>query len=213
MTEQEVIDPLEKMRETLREKKTRAPKSKAKAWTPVTNDRLAYGTVLAFDQTLSKTGFSVVRHDHTGLHVIEGNLILAATDSVGFEETYAKAAYMEHAIDKVTMFLSAGIDCIVHEMPAVTGHRTESSLMAGYFVRRAAHLSAPSVPVVMLSKRSAAALLIPPDKDRSSKANMTQAVNALIPRENRQTKRWNQDVHDSVALAVLRLHRQKEHAA
>jgi len=204
------VDPLEKMRETLREKKVRAPRSKKKPWEPVTLDRLAYGTVLAFDQTLSKTGFSVVRHDQTGIHVLEGNLILAATDSVGFEETYAKAAYMEHAIDRVTMFLSPAIDSIVHEMPAVRGYRTESSLMAGYFVRRAAHHSARGVPVVMLSKTSAAALLIPPEKDRTAKSNMSEAVNDLIPRENRQTKRWNQDVHDSVGLAVLRLYKQKE---
>lgn len=203
MTDLVTEDPLARMRETLKSRKTRKAK---KAWVAPTVEDFAHGSVLSFDQTLTKTGFSVVQHDSEGLRVVEGNLLIPKIgDEKGFEETYAKANAMEQAIQFVVIMLAPAIQDIVHEMPSVVGKRIESSLMAGHFVRRAALHHARGVPVHMVSNQTMKAILLPPEK-RSEKKHVTQAVEALIPKENRAVKRWNQDVHDSVALGLAVLY-------
>jgi hypothetical protein len=186
---------------------TKGKRKIKKQWTAPTLDDFAHGTVLALDQTLTKTGFSVVVRDHKGLSIVEGNVILPKIDEslTGFEQTLAKAASMGTLFDALMMMLGSSVSAIVHEMPSVMGYRIESSLMAAREVRRAASTYARSVPVVMVSNQSMRALLNPPE-ERYEKKFVKKAVEALIPDYQRVTKRWTQDVHDSVGLALTHLY-------
>jgi hypothetical protein len=97
-------------------------------------------------------------------------------------------------------------EAVVHEMPAVKGHRIESSLMAAREIRR--HASQADLPVVMVSRQHAYAVLV--GHPHTSKAEGTARVNVLIPPEQRTTKAWNQDVHDAVLLGLQWLHDEKQ---
>jgi hypothetical protein len=197
---------LEDLREKISEHKGK--RGRRRAFTEPTLDDFAYGAVLSFDQTLTKTGWSLVANEpgnsvtEPGLYIHAGGRLEAKAPAglKGFEETFAKAAIMGEAIEEVVKAWQ-GVEAIVHEMPAVMGYRTESSLMAAREVRRAndQHPIWPC-PIVMISRQQAYANLVgAPSID---KVHGTSRVNLLIPRERRNTTRWNQDVHDSVLLGL-----------
>lgn len=188
---------------------TKGKRKTKKQWkAPVPND-FGHGVVLAFDQTLTKTGFSMVVKNYRGLRITEGNVLVPEIfdDLSGFEETFAKAESLGALLTSTMMMFGVGVDAIVHEMPSVAGWRIESSLMAAREVRRAASIYARGVPVVMISNQSMRAMLNPPG-ERDEKRFVKRAVEALIPDYMRVTKRWNQDVHDSVGLALAYLHKE-----
>lgn len=182
---------------------------------PPVLDDFALGAVLALDQTLTKTGWAYVVRDLKGLHVPVGGLLVPDIDDRlrGFEGTYAKAAALEELlISKVViphLFLAAKPpEAVVHEMPSVRGHRTESSLLAGREVRR---VVGGRTMVMMINRRSAYATLVgSPDAE---KAEGTKTVNRLIPKERRKTTSWNQDVHDAVILALKYLYEKKRRSS
>jgi hypothetical protein len=182
-------------------------KTTKKVWVAPVLEDFAHGRVLALDQTLTKTGFSVVTRDHEGLHILEGNMLIPETrsDLKGFELTFAKAASLGNGLDALMLMMSATVDVIVHEMPSVHGYRIESSLMAAREVRRAALGYARGVPVVAISNLSMRAMLNPPN-ERLGKKYVKSAVEALISDYHRAPKRWNEDVCDSVGLALTYLY-------
>ena len=185
---------------------TKGKRKSKKVWVAPTLDDFAHGKVLALDQTLTKTGFSVVTRDYQGLHVLEGALIHPqwGSDLTAFELTFQKAMIMGQHFDALMMMTASCVDVIVHEMPAVRGFRLESSLMAAREVRRAAFQYARGVPVVMVPNQSMRALLNAPE-ERDEKKYVKVAVEALIPPQNRSHRHWNSDVHDSVGLAMTYL--------
>ena len=186
---------------------TKVKRTSKKAWVAPTLADFGHGKVLALDQTLTKTGFSVVAMDHLGLQVLEGGLIHPDHDPYlsGFELTFAKAQVMGQHFDSLMMMVAPFVDVIVHEMPAVMGYRLESSLMAAREVRRAALRHARGVPVVMVPNQSMRALINAPD-ERDEKKYVKSAIETLIPKHYRKTKQWNVDVCDSVGLALTYLH-------
>lgn len=190
---------------------TRKPSKKV--WTAPTEADFGHGTVLAFDQTVTKTGYAVVRHGHDGLHVLDGNLIVpkAGNHLLGFEQTLVKSVAMEQALNMVLMLVGGSIDVVVHEMPAVTGYRIESSLLGAHAVRVATLNHARGVPVRSVSNQAMRAVLNTPE-ERHEKKYVGIAVNDLIPRERRTTQRWNQDVHDAVGLALTYLYQKAQKA-
>ena len=208
---------LEEMRESVREKAAKGPRPSKKVWTPPDPARFRHGRVLAFDQTLTNTGVALVVNDHAGLTVAYADLIgpFDRGDLRGFEETYSKAFRCEQVIAwHVSTMMTTSIppDTIVHEMPSVQGYRTESSLMAGYFVRRAAHHEARGVPVVAIQNQAMRTLLNHPH-ERYDKKFVKAAVESLIPKERRakpHVHRWNEHVHDAVALALTHLYQPEE---
>jgi hypothetical protein len=207
--EEQALGLRERVRATVAAKGTRKPSKKA--WEPPTAEDFAHGTVLAFDQTVTKSGFAMVRSGHDGLWVVGGDLLVpkAGERLTGFEQTLVKAVAMHRAITLATILLGGSVDAIVHEMPAVQGYRIESSLMAAMSVRIAAGESARGVPIFMVSNQSMRAILNHPD-ERYEKKHVGIAIDTLIPRERRTVKRWNQDVHDAVGLALAHLY-QKAH--
>lgn len=200
------MDALAQMRESVREKAARGPKPRKKVWTPPDPARFRHGSLFSLDQTLSHTGYALVRSDHQGVAVLIGDVLDVKTDRKGFEETYHKAEQLAPRLNGLLMTAAMmGVDAIVHEMPSVQGYRTESSLIAGLLVRQAAKDHARGTPVRAVSNQAMKALLCPPDK-RDEKRYVKEAVNALIPNWMRTTRRWNEHVHDAVALALTDLY-------
>lgn len=184
-------------------------KTPKKAWAAPTVMDFVHGTVLALDQTLTSTGFSIVHCDYTGLYVLEGGVMTPKIDSgiVGFEETFAKAENMGLQFDAMMVTACMRVQTIVHEMPAVSGHRIESSLMAAREVRRAASQYARGTPVVMISSQTMRAILNPPF-ERKEKKHVKSAIETLIPQGRITARRWNEHVCDSVGLALAYLYQQ-----
>jgi Holliday junction resolvasome RuvABC endonuclease subunit len=170
------------------------------------------GLVLNFDQSLSKTGWSLLAANAEALGVLDcGVLESHPAGLTGFEETFAKDAAMgaqiEHVIESVApRAYWTGLEAIVHEMPSVKGYRLESSLMAAAAVRRAARSICPDIPVVMISRQSAYAALV--GAPSSEKAEGTAIVNRVVTVHH--GSRWNQDIHDSVLLGLKHLHHPRE---
>lgn len=182
-------------------------KPSKKVWKPPALTDFAHGRVLAFDQTLTKTGFSVVVSDYEGLHITEGNVLRPSdrSDLSSFELTLHKAASLGSQLEALMMMLGGTVDLAIHEMPSVHGYRVESSLMAAREVRRAAGLA--RVKVAMVQNQSMRALLNPPE-ERGPKKYVKSAIESLIPQDRRHAKSWNQDVADSVGLALTYFHQQ-----
>lgn len=199
---------LEEMRESVREKAAKGPKARKKVWTPPDPARFRHGYVLSFDQTLTHTGYTVVQSDYSGLWVRMGDVVDVTTNRKGFEETYHKAEQLAPRLAGLCA-MGSFVDSIVHEMPSVQGYRTESSLIAGLLIRQAASQTARGVPVVAVSNMSMRALLNAPE-DRHEKKHVRIAVEALIPKEHRTTRRWNEHVHDAVGLALTHLYEPEE---
>lgn len=204
-----MTDALEAMREKVQARKDETISRRKKVWTPPDPARFRLGGVLAFDQTLTNTGYALVYSDHAGLMVVGAGVLEARTSLTGFEETYAKAERLERGISEAVRYGAlASVSAIVHEMPSVQGYRTESSLLAGYLVRRAARDYARGIPVVAVSNLAMKALLLPPGQ-RDEKKYVRQAVESLIPKERREkpmVQRWNEHVHDAVGLALTFLY-------
>jgi hypothetical protein len=199
-------DILAEMRATVREKAARRPKSRRTVWAPPDRSRFRSGMVLSIDQTLRHTGFALVGSDGNGwLGVHTGDCFDIDSDEVGFEGTLDKADRLEQALNRLMIGAAMWAQEIVHEIPAVRGYRLESSLMAAREVRRAAKAWAPGLPVTAVSNQAMKALLLPPEK-RLEKKYVREAVEALIPADQRDTKRWNEHVHDAVALGLTRLY-------
>lgn len=202
---EDVMEALEAMRLTARERAAAGPKPSKKVWTPPDPARFRHGSVFALDQTLSHTGYTLVQSDHTGLWVRMGDVLDVKTDRKGFEETYHKAEQLAPRLNGLLFSATYWATDIVHEMPSVQGYRTESSLIAGLLIRQAAKDHARGVPVHTVSNQTMKTLLCPPGK-RDEKKHVKAAVEALIPKDRRTTHRWNEHVHDAVALALTHLY-------
>lgn len=188
---------------------TKGKRKTKKQWVaPVPND-FGHGRVLAFDQTLTKTGYSVVIKNYRGMRITEGDVLVPEIPEglSGFEETFAKAEKLGSLLTSTVSCFGPSVDVIVHEMPAVAGYRIESSLLAAREVRRAASIYARGVPVVMISNQTMRTMLNPPE-ERYEKRFVKQAIESLISDHMRVHKRWTQDVCDSVGLALVYLHKE-----
>lgn len=90
--------------------------------------------VLSFDQTLRRTGFVLLEASQGQVHVHQRGTARLASELKGFEETLDLADSLWIWLECEYFGDVTGAD-IVYEMPAVAGHRTESSLLAAYVVR------------------------------------------------------------------------------
>lgn len=195
---------VEQMRASVRAK-GKDPKVTKKVWVAPEVEDFAQGRVLAFDQTLGKTGWSLVTVSDR-VTVICG-LYVAPTpeDLKGFEQTFWRAEWMGVKLEERVLLSGVWVSAVVHEMPSVGGKRIESSLMAAREIRRGA---AGFKPVFMINRQSAYATMT---GDRHApKSAMTAAVERLVAPEDRVGKYWNQDIHDSIGLALKHLHNQRQ---
>lgn len=202
------MDTLEEMRAATRAK-GKDPRVTKKMWVQPEVEDFAYGGVLTFDQTLSKTGWAQVWNDpDDGLYIRVADVLLVPAEvATGFEQTFLRAAEMGFLLDAVVEFWSDIPVDIVHEMPSVHGKRIESSLMAAREIRRV-NVEHHCRDIHMINRQAAYATIV---GDRHApKRVMKAAVERLIPESRRTVRRWNQDVTDSVGLALKHLYDKKQ---
>lgn len=195
---------IEQVREILAASKPGRKGSK-KVWVPPRVEDFRGGATLAFDQTLTNLGWALVVPSPEGPTVAAAASHSLTTEAKGFEGTYDKALRMEPYIGQVMLRFGMVAEAIVHEMPAVQGYRIESALLAGLLVRQQARMHARGMPLEAIASQKVRALLNPPEQ-RFDKRYVKAAVEALIPRERRNTANWNEHVHDAVALALFRMY-------
>lgn len=184
-------------------KGVKAPRKK-KEWEPPT---LGMGVVLAFDQTLTNTGWAVVQVTATQVLVPHRGTLKASTALKGHEETMDKAHLMRCAIAQIVNLHTYMGMSVVCERPSVGGYRTESSLIAATSVWDAC-VEVIEEPPVMVSNVHMKAVLCEPGK-RETKAHITEALDRHLDTRGRD---WNEHMRDAVALGLTYLHdiRQKE---
>lgn len=201
------MSELDALRERIRETKTKSVKKRPPKWKPVTEIELSPLRVLAFDQTLSNTGWAVVGYDRkTGIEVIAGGIISPSKDARGsFWETYEKSIQLSIGVRKVFDEVADDVDFVCFETPPVgQAFRPESSLIAGQVVYAAARKA--DLPIVMVGNQRMRAKLIPPEhRGERTKRSVKDAVEAIIPPKNRQLDRWNEHIIDAVGLGVCSL--------
>jgi Holliday junction resolvasome RuvABC endonuclease subunit len=185
-------------------------RSKAKVWETLTRDQLKTGVqVLTFDPALAKTGWSLIEAfwsvHGTKLNVRQTGMIKGYDGpETSFEQTYLRTEHIEdEALLVMQRWAFPGVHVCV-EMPAVMGQRVESSLMAGYAVRRALQTFKGRTPYMVSNVHAKALLLRREQRGAGAKANLKQAVERFITNSTKPSP-WNQDVTDSVALGIAHL--------
>lgn len=188
---------------------TTAKAKRTSTWQAPALDRFAYGTVLAFDQTYSKTGFVVLSHRPSGLKVHRKGKIVEPPlpDLKGFADTIQRSVWMTERIHNLIQetLLEHPTAQIAHEMPAAHGHRIESSLIGAIAI----HLACERLPrpkPAMVAKQHVAAVLCPPS-DRGGKPAIKRAVNRYI---DTSTRDWVEDSRDALAIALTYLYDRKQ---
>lgn len=191
-------------RETdLRERVQTATKrpSRKKVWeAPVIADFAQGLVVLALDQSLSSTGW--VRFDIGAtvkgrLTVWNRGTIKVAVASKGHTSTMDKADILKARLEANRSIMAS--DLQVAEVTPVVGYRLESSLVAGYVTRQVF----PGVHFV--SRQSALALLLPPDK-REEKIHSKIVKDLYVPLlGDAEPRRWNEHQRDALMLGLTAL--------
>lgn len=111
---------------------------KVSTWQPVTHQDLAPGMVLAFDQSLSSTGWVVLVVDSTGTEIRECGTLKNEGDPLkGSARSLARFSEMIPEVTRVLIVNSCAT--VVHENPpaASSVSRPESSLLAAAAIHAA----------------------------------------------------------------------------
>lgn len=174
----------------------------AEPWQPPGPEDLLPGAeVMAFDATLSASGWVHLEtwQDEGApvtLSVIAKGTLRVRTDLKGYLATYDKAARMKNLISQVIWQQSRFLhpEQICWEAPVVAGHRTESSLIAGYLVYEASQGAGRAVPANHASK-----LLT--GSPRHDKQEIRTAVARFVP-EAAVPRAWTEHECDALAVAL-----------
>ena len=187
----------------------KAPRKKKEFVPPDISD-FAPGHVLAFDQTFSKTGFVHLWFNGTTLAILRRGVILEPPipDLSGQEDTLQRATWMAERIRNIhsecsNAIMDNGNLVVLHERPATSGYRIESSLMGALGIWLALSPRRPEI----VSSTHVRAVLTGQAHSRA-KSLITAAVNRYI-----DTKGWNADQRDALALALTYLYDKKQAAA
>lgn len=187
-------------------KKGAAPRKK-KEWAAPTLADFANGLVCTFDQTFSNTGWVIFRKTDDEVDVIDHGTLREppVPDLKGFEDTLQRAEWMCERILPIPLraYQHEGASeeiVYVHEIPAVQGHRIESSLLGALGVRQAVTaLPVPRKRVAVGNQHMKSVLL--PVELRSEKRHVTAALNRYT-----NTRGWNEHTRDALALGLTYLY-------
>jgi hypothetical protein len=159
--------------------------------------------VLSFDATLTNCGWVVFAIILGEVTVIAKGTIRPKTDQKGYLETWDKADQLRSEIESlIARWQRTDPDIlIVVEAPAVSGNRTESSLIAGMLVwcgrrGRCGAVSATHVSAVLLGD--------PRMKSAPRKKAVREAVVRLYPPA--AGRDWNEHERDSLATGMVHLY-------
>lgn len=166
---------------------------------------LAAQRVLAFDATLSHTGWVLLEVSSGKIHVLHRGIINPSTARRSFLETWDKATYLRDALTGVYTAVAGPDYQTAVEAPSVGGgHRTESSLIAGLQVFQSRPAVVP-VHVAHISK-----LFLGDGRVRSEdrKPAIREAVCRLIP--DAASRKWNEHQRDAASVALTHLHDERK---
>lgn len=160
---------------------------------------LARGTVLAFDATLTNTGFSVVSNsDEYGIEVLDAGCLRPLSDCTSHEKSFDKGATLLRMLAPVMNDWRCKVDHIVCERPAVAGHRIESALLASFAV----HVACGGAEV-LVSRTHVLSLLLGPGSHTKAQARAT--ARCWIPDRGSPEHPFNEHIADAELAAVTHL--------
>lgn len=194
---------LDEVRGQLRER----PKPAGEGWHfPLFADFAQDVLVLAFDASLSHTGWVLFEVVSGRVLIRDKGIINPVTDLTGYRSTWAKARHLRAALDTVLIRYgtsrNGGPVARVVEAPSVGGgSRTESSLIAGMLV----YLDKPSACHDVSATHVSAVLLGDPRvQSAARKKRIREAVIALCP--DAAERGWNEHIRDALATGLTYLH-------
>lgn len=162
------------------------------------------GWVLGVDQTIASTGWAFVQfykddEKKHRVHVIETGMVKTEPTALkGYYDTFARLDTIFDAYrELVTRFYEYDI---AHEMPAVFGNRTDSSIIAATALRCAARSS--GLTYTMYGAQRVKKIVT--GKANASKAEVKSGVKSLAPNVV-NCKPANEHTYDAVAIAITHM--------
>lgn len=189
----------------LEDYKAKIGKGRRRDWEPpVLADFEADTEVLSFDQTLSQTGYVKLAVHLGEVQVTAKGTLRLKSELTGFEGNFDLADRLDAALVMLDV-PGRWPDHILTEMPAVHGHRTDSSMLAAYVVRRYYQrwISRPQ----MVSIQESRTILAGPGARNDKKAGAA-ALARYIPASG--TRKWNEHQRDAAINALAHLYKIKE---
>jgi hypothetical protein len=168
-------------------------------WAPPELDDFRRCKVLAFDPSLSATGWVHLRVSRIEaahrISVLARGTLRIRTAETGYMATYERASRLRCLVDEVVWREQHynWPSVIAWEAPAVRGHRLESSLIAGLQVYEASHRAG-----TVISANHASSLLC--GNPLHDKQEIAAAVLRYVPGSDART--WNQHERDAAAIAL-----------
>lgn len=168
-------------------------------WAPPELDDFRRCKVLAFDPSLSATGWVHLRVSRIGaahrISVLARGTLRIRTAETGYMATYERASRLRCLVDEVVWREQHynWPSVIAWEAPAVRGHRLESSLIAGYLVYEASHRAGLAVSANHASWQLTGSPL-------HDKRQIAAAVARYFPSAAGRT--WNEHERDAMAIAL-----------
>jgi Holliday junction resolvasome RuvABC endonuclease subunit len=156
--------------------------------------------VLGFDQSLASTGWALICTDDEGIPIVmtTGMILTSPTHLKSFADTFLRLEYIEDQMGEVIKKFNPPV--VVHEMPALWGKRTDSSLVTCVTLRSVARRL--GVPTVMIHNNSMKRVVV--GKPNATKAEVKAAVKSFAPTVV-NCKPNNEHTNDAIALALTHL--------
>jgi hypothetical protein len=183
------LTPSELREKIAESKKPRKVKAKRQ---PATREELSFGKILAFDQTLTNTGFAHIDHSEQGLWV-QTEMYQQFTDDAGHMGSLDKFKMLHDCL--ADSHWAGTFLPVIFETPPVQGYRIESSLMAA----GALILVFPNT--IPISNQHAKSVIVA--NHMATKAQVGAAVNNLV---TDHLGPWNEHTRDAVMLGLAYLY-------
>ncbi len=172
---------------------------KSTLWTPPGLSDMATCYILALDQTLSNTGYvnfriSLFGDDGPSVEVIKKGVIKPTTELKSFHGNFEKGNILAEEFSSLLCYTPCKI--VLYEMPAVVGHRTDSSLLAAFAIQREADRH--KIPAKMISAQHVRRALGGPGcKDKKA---LKDALKVYL--EDSSSRGWNEHTRDALGIGL-----------
>lgn len=165
-------------------------------------------TALSFDQSLASTGWVYLVVCEGKVVVLDRGTIRTDTELTGWRGNFERAHQIATRIASVHERVAEtgrAVGVTVMELPAVHGHRTDSSALAAYEVDRYAseHLTPPLFMSIQASRATLGGTAA-----RNKKKLGHAALATYIPES--ATRQWNEHQRDAATNGLAYLHKLKQ---
>lgn len=163
-------------------------------------------TVLCFDQTLSNCGWAILNTEMGHPRVSACGVIKPPDFDKGirgFEATFTKSLFIARGLRELLSDVKGCFEEVALELPAVTGFRTESSLVSAVTIVQ--HLDELGYEMPEFIQRQSACAVLTGDR-RAPKSVVKSVVEDLIEGRRPKEMPWNEHVHDAVFVGLMHLY-------